>query len=258
MGVIVLFPVRRMLRGPRGVITLSVIEKRVRYAPEPLWVIVRVGAPPDNLVPEVLLPEHRIHQNLQIMTRRRIAMQVYRTRRFQHPVQLHQPRGHHHQIRHHGVAANELPERGYHLLHRRRHRRAHDDILLVSPLRLLRPLPRIRERLDLRWRLLPRPLLEQHVIAGIGIERRVQIHQVHRLIRHILPQHRQVVPIIKRVGQPAVSCHNPLIIPPPPPSFVLSPPKDSHDTNPLTTTAPAFYSTLVARTNGRPPRPIAP
>ncbi len=42
-------------------------------------------------------------------------MQVKAPIRLQHPVQFYQPRGHHHQIRHHLIVPDEVVEGRYHL-----------------------------------------------------------------------------------------------------------------------------------------------
>ena len=94
---------------------------------------VRARALPDDLVPEVLRPEHRVHQHLQVVAGRRVAVQVEATRRLQHAAQLDQARGHHGEVRHHVAVAEERPER----LHRLGHLAAGLD---RPPRRLARPL----------------------------------------------------------------------------------------------------------------------
>ena len=55
-----------------------------------------------------------------------------------------------------------------------------DDVQLEGALRLLGPLPSVGEGLYLGRRLLPRPLAEEDVVGGVGVEGRVQVDQVHR------------------------------------------------------------------------------
>ncbi|HEY1770298.1 MAG TPA: hypothetical protein VGG02_08590 [Chthoniobacterales bacterium] len=64
---------------------------------------------------------------------------------------------------------------------------------------LVGPMPGILERLDLR---LARPSLrqlEKQVVIALRIKRRVEIDQIHRLIRDLLPQHLQVIPVVEPV-----------------------------------------------------------
>jgi hypothetical protein len=52
-----------------------------------------------------------------------------------------------------------------------------------------RVIPFIAKRLDLRLAINTILLFEQHIIAGVGIEWRVEINEVYALIRDILTQH---------------------------------------------------------------------
>ncbi len=60
-------------------------------------------------------------------------------------------------------------------------------------------MPGILKRLNLRLVLLPRRRLEQHVVPGTGIKGWVEVHEVHTLIGDALPQHREIIPIIKPI-----------------------------------------------------------
>ena len=66
---------------------------------------------PNNLISEVILAKHRIHEHLKIVARGGVAVQVYGAGGLEGTAQLHQPGRHHHQVGHHSVAAYELPER---------------------------------------------------------------------------------------------------------------------------------------------------
>ena len=57
-----------------------------------------------------LRPEHRVHQDLQIVARGRIAVQIDRSRLFQHAMKFDQARGHHGEIGHHVAVAEEGAE----------------------------------------------------------------------------------------------------------------------------------------------------
>ncbi len=113
-----------------------------------------------------------------------------------HPVQFQHPHGHHRQIGHHVVLAQKRP-------HRLQHGQGGDVAgaadVLKGLLGTLVPRPCVVERFDLREALFAVRGLEQLVIAGIRVERRVQIDQVDTLGRDTLPQDGEVVAIIQLV-----------------------------------------------------------
>ena len=55
-------------------------------------------------------PENRVHQQLEVVARRRVAAQVDAARRLQNPVHLHQPHDHHRQVLLHALAVCVSPE----------------------------------------------------------------------------------------------------------------------------------------------------
>ena len=73
-------------------------------------VIVSTGTLPDDFIPKILWPKHRIHQHLQVVARCRIAMQMDRARYLEHALQLDQTRSHHGEIGHHVGLAEEGAE----------------------------------------------------------------------------------------------------------------------------------------------------
>ena len=81
------------------------------YRRKPLNFVVGPSPTPNNLISEVLIPKNRVHQQLQIVTRRRIAMKIDATSRLQHPVQLRHSLRHHRQIGHHIVLTQERAHR---------------------------------------------------------------------------------------------------------------------------------------------------
>ena len=168
--------------------------------PESSCCIVRAGTLPDDFTPEVSVPKHGVHQDLQVVAGRGVAVEVDGAGGLEDAAQLHQPRRHHHQVGHHGVAAYELPEGGHHLLDVGGRCRVQHYLVLERALRLQRPLPRVGEGPYLRWRRLAGLLPEQHVIGCVGVEGRVQVHQVHRLVGHVLPQDVQVIAVEQSVS----------------------------------------------------------
>ena len=144
---------------------------------------------PNNLTSKILHPKDRIQHHFQVMAGGRVAVQVQAAGRFQHPVQFHQARGHHHQVSHHLVLADESVHRVQHGGHL--HRRG----LHHLPEEALIPVPGIVKRVDLRFALHAALVLEQHRIRPVAVERRVQVDQVHALVRNILLQNFQVIAI---------------------------------------------------------------
>ncbi len=110
---------------------------------------VAVGgrALPDDLRPEPFGPEDGVEQQLQVMARRRVAVEVQRSGGLQHPVKLDQPPGHHHQVGEHVVIPEQAPHRFQRVGHLQR--RATLDQLPVGRLGLLAPRPGVVESLDL-------------------------------------------------------------------------------------------------------------
>ena len=65
---------------------------------------------PDDFIAEVLSCKDRIQQQLEIMRGRRVAMQVERTGGFENAAEFDQARGHHGEVGHHVVGAQERVE----------------------------------------------------------------------------------------------------------------------------------------------------
>ena len=189
---------------PSPGIALRVEENQVMHTPMLLTALsgVAVGARPlpGNLGTELLWPEHGVHEQLQVMAGGGVAVEIDRAGGLEDAAQLDEARRHHYQVGHHGVRANELAEGPDHLLHSRGRGGVGDYLPLVDALRLLRPLPRVCERLDLRGRLLPGPLPKQDVVAGIRVERRVEVDEVHRLVGHVLSEDVEVIAVVEGVG----------------------------------------------------------
>jgi len=125
-----------------------------------------------------------------------VAVQVQRAGWFQHAVQFHQAGGHHYQVGHHLVGAHELAQRADHARHV--HRRVLHQVL-IGALGGLAPVPRIVKGGDLRVGTGAALVPEQHVVRAVGVERRVEIDQVDRLVLDVLAQDVEVVTVVKSV-----------------------------------------------------------
>ena len=90
-------------------------------------------------------------------------MQVEAARGLEYSMELHQARGHHHQVGHHLVSPHELAQRTNHLSYVRGRFR-HE--LVIGALGILRPMPGILECGDLRLAILARFILEEHVVIA--------------------------------------------------------------------------------------------
>ena len=111
---------------------------------------------------------------------------------------LHHARGHHRQIRHHVVLAEERPHGLEHV--REALRAAVQNNLLVLPSYFVPPLPRVSECLDLRDGLRGITLAEQDVVGGVGVEGRIEVDEIDGLIRDMLPHNRQIIPEVELVA----------------------------------------------------------
>src|SRR5580658_1211815 len=123
------------------------------------------------------------------MTGGRIAMKVDTTSRFQDPVKLLKPGSHHDEIRHHVGWPEKNPKR----LEEIGKPPSFLDRLKVCFFGFGSPFPRVFKGGDLGVRVLPALFLEQHVVGGIRVERRVEVYEIYRLVRGVLPHDRQVI-----------------------------------------------------------------
>ena len=131
------------------------------------------------------------------MARRRVAVQIEAAGGLQHAVQLNQAHRHHGEIRHHVIFFQEPAHRAQQFGHIGVARRHH---IVKRRLRLVIPVPRILERLDLAVRADASRRFEQYVVIGIRIERRVEIDKVDALARYVFAKHIEVIAIIEPVG----------------------------------------------------------
>ena len=69
-------------------------------------------------------------------------------------------------------------------------------------LRLLIPVPSILKCFNLSLAVDPFWRLEEEVVVSFGVERRVQINQIDRLIFEMLTQDAKIVTVVQGVGHP--------------------------------------------------------
>ena len=70
----------------------------------------------------------------------------------------------------------------------------------VGVLRRFRPVPCVVERLNLRLASMPVRRLEQHIVSGFGVERRIEIDQIDAFVGDVFAQHLEIVAIEQLVG----------------------------------------------------------
>lgn len=186
-----------MLLIPFVLSRLCVEQNRVRdgtvVAPD---VSVRRGAFPHDLREKAIRTEHGIKRELEVVTRRRIAVKVERTRRFECAMQLDEPRQHHHEVREQRRVGRDHASECL-----RQIRYTISAIALDEPAVVLFgffvPLPRIAERLDLRAGLPAERRAMDQVVLSIRVERRVEVHEVHRLVRDVPAKDVEVVAVVQ-------------------------------------------------------------
>ena len=192
----VVFVIRYIDRIPCPGVALGVEKQTVMNAPvllAPLFcVAVRGASLPSNLSTELVRTEDSIQYHFEVMACRRVTVQVQAPGRLQHAVQLHQPGGHHHQVGHHLVGADELAQRADHAAHVGR-RIVHQ--VVIGLLGGVAPMPGVVKGDNLRLGIVPAFVPEQHVVGAVGVERRVEVNQVHAFGRDILAQDGQIVAI---------------------------------------------------------------
>ena len=140
---------------------------------EGVGVAVSRGPFPGYLGHEVAGTEKGIHQQLQVVACRRVAVQVDAARRLQDTVHLHQPHGHHRQVRLHPLAVGQA----------RRFQYMGCRGLLVG----YQPHPRnvkVGQRPSVLERRARRRAAHWGHVVLVGVERRVEVNQVNALAVH--------------------------------------------------------------------------
>ena len=184
---------------PRPALSLRVeendiVDVAVEFAAL-LRIAVSTASLPDNLASMPLGAEYRVHQHLQVVAGRRIAMQIDRPRHLEHAMQFDQARGHHREIGHHVAVAKEGAESA----HGFRDTSTALDDFLVGALGVHVPLPRVLEGHDLRTGTRAVFFREEYVVVLTAVERRVEVDEVNRLILDVLAQDFEIVAVIEFV-----------------------------------------------------------
>ncbi|OQA13287.1 MAG: hypothetical protein BWY63_03521 [Chloroflexi bacterium ADurb.Bin360] len=154
------------------------------------------GAFPDDLVAKVLRSKDGIEDDLEVVARRGVAVEVEAAGGLEHPVQLDQTGSHHDEVSQHLVGADEVPQCGDHPA----------DVIWgflyqvsVDALRRGAPVPGVIEGFDLSVGIGAAFVLEQDVVGAVGVEGRIQIDQVNAGRLDVLPQDGEVVAVIECV-----------------------------------------------------------
>ena len=162
------------------VVEQSIVVVRVAFGCQPFCVC----APPDDLTAEGSYFEHRVHEQFEVVAGGGVAVEVDAARRFEDAVQLHHALRHHREVGHHVVLSEE---RAHGLQEVRQLLRPAGHHVPVGALGLLIPMPGVVEGVDLGGGAFAARLLEQDVVRGVGVERRVEVDEINALIRDVLP-----------------------------------------------------------------------
>ena len=158
---------------------------------------MRTRALPSNFTLIILGAKHSVHYQFQVVTGGRVAVQIDAAGGFQDAVQLNQSLGHHGEVGHHIVLAEE----GAHSCQQFPHfGRPSGNHILIGAFRFQAPVPSVVESSNLGRRLVAAALAKQHVVGGIGIEGRVEINQVNAGVGNVLAEDGQVVAEVEAVG----------------------------------------------------------
>ena len=124
------------------------------------------------------------------------AVEVERAGGFEDAVKLEQAVGHHGEVGHHVVLAEETAERLHHLGDVGVGR---VDQFVELALGLFTPMPRVFKRRDLRLALVSLGRFEEEIVVALGIERWVEVDEVNGFIFDVLAEHQQIVAEVELV-----------------------------------------------------------
>ena len=175
---------------------------------------MRGGPLPGDLRPIAISAEDRVHQHAQVVPGGGVAVHVDCAVGLEHAAQLDQADRHHREVGGELVAPERFDERF--------EQRActppppHDHVFCAvhsgqqARQRLFRvwaPVPGVVECLDLLAGGAARLVAEEHIVAGVGVERRIQVDQVHAGVGNLLAEHGEIVAVEERAVQVVGSEH---------------------------------------------------
>ena len=192
-----IFSVIILIHAVPGVVAgCPVKQDNVVYRPPPFGSAVRPGSFPHYFVPEIADAEHAVHHQLQVMAGGGVAVQVDAAGGFQDAAQFNHPLGHHGEVGHHVVLAQEGAHCGQQFAGLGR---PGGDYVAVSQLRVPAPAPGVVKGGDLRRRGVAAAFPEQHIVGGVRVEGRVQVNQVNAGVGDLFPQYGEVVAVVEPV-----------------------------------------------------------
>ena len=95
------------LRVPSRAVAIGIEKNYVVDTAKPFSITPPCCTSPNDIIPEVPCPEHGVHQQLQVVACRRVTVEVDAPRGLQNPLHLHQPHGHHRQVRLHPLTVGQ-------------------------------------------------------------------------------------------------------------------------------------------------------
>jgi hypothetical protein len=152
---------------------------------------------PDDLVYHVFLPKYLIENDLKIVARRRVTVEIERAAHFQDAVHFDQSDSHHGEIGHQVAGTHKLPEGLHHVFEFERIRAHH--YLVECLLTFFAPEPGVFKGLNLRTGEFAGLVGENDIVGALRIEGRVEIDQVDGLILDVFAQDFEIVAVIECV-----------------------------------------------------------
>ena len=183
-----------MLKVKGILMALCVKQKYVDHISEGfsplLGIAVSRRAFPRDLIYVVLRSKNGIHHEFQVVASRWVAVQVNAAGGLEDTVKFNEANGHHDEIGHHIVAAQERQQCLHQISQLTWPAR---DRFLVDRLRFQAPLPCILKGGNLRGGFLAALFLEKDVIVGVGVKGRIKVNQVNAGVRDVITKNTQII-----------------------------------------------------------------
>src|SRR5437016_1569658 len=152
---------------------------------------------PNYFRTEGLRAKDTIQKKFQVMTGRRIAVEIDAPSGFENAAQFHETRSHHRQICKHVVRSQESPER----LHYVRHFSATLYELFVHASRILIPFPGILKCLELCSSSRAVFLSKQYVVVLIRFEWGVEVYKINGLAFYVALENVEIIAVEKLIHE---------------------------------------------------------